>query len=138
MASYVGRNAAFKVGGTTVAEISDWSISMTADIIRADVFGNTWARKHGTAATDWTATVNGLVDITDTSGQTVLQDALIASTKIGNLRFYIDATNYYTSTSGTDADAGAYITEYSPGTAQGDVARVSISIEGTGPVGITT
>lgn len=134
MSTYVGRDAAFKVGTDTVAEITDWSIEVTADVIREDVFGDTWAKKHGLAATDWSATVNGLVDLTDTNGQVALENAVISGTKMSTLRFYVDGTDYYTSDTGSDADAGAYITSYSPGTAQGDVARVSISIEGTGPL----
>lgn len=134
MSTYVGRDAAFKVGTNLVAEMTDWSIEVTADIIREDVFGDTWAKKHGLAATDWTATVNGLVDLTDSNGQVALENAVISGTKMSTLRFYVDSTNYYTSDTDSDANAGAYITSYSPGTAQGDVARVSISIEGTGPL----
>ena len=134
MATYVGKDAAFKVGTDTVSEMTDWSIEITADVIREDVFGSTWAKKHGLSATDWSATVNGLVDLTDTDGQVVLENAVISGTKLTTLRFYVDGTNYYTSDTDTDAAAGAYVTSYSPGTAQGDVARVSISIEGTGPI----
>jgi len=124
----------FAVGANTVSEMSDWSIDIKADVIREDVFGTTWAKKHGLSATDWSASVNGLVDLTDTNGQIAMENAVVSGTKLTDLRFYIDATNYYTSDTDSDADAGAYITSYNISTAQGDVAKVSISIEGTGPI----
>lgn len=134
MATYAGRNSKFAVGANTVSEMSDWSIDIKADVIREDVFGTTWAKKHGLSATDWSASVNGLVDLTDTNGQIALENAVVSGTKLTDLRFYIDNTNYYTSDTDSDADAGAYITSYNVSTAQGDVAKVSISIEGTGPI----
>lgn len=134
MATYVGRDAAVKLGTVTISELTDWSIDVTADVIRADTFGTTWARKHGLAATDWSATVNGLVDLTDTTGQDVCWNAVVSGTLVTTLRFYIDDTTYYTPDTDTDADAGCYITSFSPGTAQGDVARFSMTVEGTGPI----
>ncbi len=134
MSTYIGRNATFKVGSDTVSEMTDWSITVAAEVIREDTFGSTWAKKHGLVATDWSATVNGLLDDSDTTGQDVLWDAVVSGTKVTNLRFYLDGTEYYTSNTGEDAAAGAYITSNDPSIAQGDVGRLSITIEGTGPI----
>lgn len=130
----MGRNASLKVGDVLVTEMTDWSIESTADIIREDVFGDIWAKKHGLGALDWRGTANGLLDVTNVSGQGIFENAAISGTKLTTVRFYIDSSTYYTPDTSSDANAGVYITGYSPSTAQGNVARVAITFEGTGPL----
>lgn len=134
MSTILGRNAAVKLDTTTIAELSSWSLEVTADIIREDVFGTTWAKKHGLSATDWSGTVEGLYDPTDTTGQDVLRDAVISGTKITTIRFYEDSTNYWTPNTGSDAYAGCYIVGMPITVAQGDVGRITFNVEGTGPI----
>jgi hypothetical protein len=138
MATLLGRNAKVTIGEDTIAEMASWDAEISADAIIEPVFGNTWTKVHGLATTGWTATVAGLLDITDATGQTVLRDATISGTKVTTLRLYVDATNYYTSDTSSDAEAGCYITSHAPAVAQGDVARVSYSIQGTGPIHLTS
>lgn len=136
--SYMGRNASIKVGTELVSMMTDWNIESTADIIREDVFGDIWARKHGIGALDWRGTANGLLDLTNVSGQKIFEDAAISGTKLTTVRFYIDGSTYYISDTASDADAGMYVTGFSPSQAQGNVARVAITFEGTGPLKRTT
>lgn len=136
MATLIGRNANVKIGSTAIAEMSSWDLEISADAIIEPVFGDTWAKVHGLGPTGWTATVAGLLDITDANGQTVLRNATISGTLITTIRFYVDATNYYTSASGNGY--GCYITSHAPAVAQGDVARVSYSIQGSGPIELTS
>lgn len=138
MATILGRNASVKLGTDTVAEMANWSLEITADAITEPVFGDTWSKTHGLSTTGWTATVEGLYDNTDTTGQDVLKDAVISGTKITNIRFYEDSTKYWTPNTGADAAAGCYITSMPITVAQGDVGRVSFSVQGTGEIYRTT
>jgi len=134
MSTYLGRNAKLAVGENTVSEMMNWDITISADPIVEPTFGSTWTTAHGLATTGWTATANGLLDLTDSDGQVTLENAVISGTKLTNVRFYIDSDEYYTPDTGTDASAGCYVIEFSPGSAQGDVARVAISFQGSGPI----
>ena len=134
MATYLGRNAKITIGTHTVSEMMNWSITMTADPIIEPVFGDVWTTTHGLATVGWTATCEGLVDITDNAGQVTIEDALITSSGINNVRFYLDASTYITPDTDSDPNAQCYVTEYSPSQAQGDVGRVTISFQGDGPI----
>lgn len=134
MATYIGRNAALKLGEITISEMTDWSIDVSADIIREDTFGTDWAKKHGISATDWSAEANGLVDLTDTDGQEELWNAVVSGTKLTDVKFYVDDAQYYTPALSADSAAGCYVTSFTPNTAQGDIARFSVTFEGTGPI----
>lgn len=134
MSTHIGRDAAFKINGTVVSEMTNWSIDVSADVIREDVFGSTWAKKHGISATDWTAEVSGLLDLNDTTGQEILWNAIKNGTLLQNVEFWVDSFEYYTPDTETDANAGCYVTSFNPGTAQGDVARFTATFEGTGPI----
>lgn len=134
MATYLGRNASVKLGTDTVAELAEWTLNITADAIKQGTFGSTWGKTHGLAETNWNGSFSGLLDISDATGQSVLEDAVISGTKLTNLRLYVDSTSYYTPDTATDADAGCYITSYNSTATHGDVIRVDVSFEGTGPV----
>ena len=136
MATLLGRNAKVTIGEDTIAEMASWDLEISADAIIEPVFGDTWTKTHGLATTGWTATATGLLDITDAAGQTVLRNATISGTKLTTVRFYVDATNYYTSSSGNGY--GCYVTSHAPAVAQGDVARVSYSFQGSGPIELTS
>lgn len=138
MATLLGRNAKVTIENDTIAEMASWDLEISADAITEAVFGNTWTETQGLATTGWTATVTGLYDITDTAGQTVMRNATISGTKITTIRFYVDSSNYYTPDTSSDADAGCYITSHAPAIAQGDVARVTYSVTGTGPIYLTS
>ena len=135
MAHKAGRDASFKVGSNTVENVISWSLEITNDPITENTMGsNGWTQTFGVSTTSWTATVDLIYDPTDTNGQMTIYDAVVSGTKLTNLNFYEDATNYYTSNTGLDADAGAYITGFPITTNAGDVARVSINIQGSGPL----
>lgn len=134
MSSYLGRDASVKLGADTVAELAEWTLNITAESIDQGVFGSTWGKTHGLAETNWDGSFSGLLDISDTDGQALLESAVISGTKISNLRLYVDGTSYYTPDTATDANAGCYITSYNSTATHGDVLRVEVSFKGTGPV----
>ena len=138
MATLLGRNATVKLGTVTVAELAEWSLNITADPIEQGVFGSTWGKTHGLAETKWDGSFNGLLDITDSTGQEILENAVVSGTLITDLRLYVDDTNYYAPDTATDADAGCYITSFNSTATHGDVIRLDVSFNGTGPVHKTT
>ena len=137
MATLNARDAKVCIGTATIAEMSNWSIEISADAIINPVFGDEWTRSQGLATTAWTASIDGLLDITDTTGQDIMRDATINGTEIANIRFYVDADYYYTSSGTGVASAGCYVTSHTPNAAQGDAVKVSYSITGDGPIRLT-
>jgi len=138
MAVILGRDATIKVATDTVLEMVNWNLEITADAIVEPVFGDTWDKVHGLSTTRWTATADGLRDPSDTTGQQVFHNAVVSGTKLTTVRFYEDATNYWTPDTGSEASAGCYVTGAPIAVAQGDVGRVTFSFQGSGPIFRTT
>ena len=63
-----------------------------------------------------------------------MQSEVLSGGKITTLRLYEDATNYWTPDTGTDAEAGCYVTTYTLTVDRSGVNAISISVEGTGPI----
>ena len=134
MATLSGRNAKVELyaspSSDVVAELGNWSIAMSQDVIDTTAFGTTW-KKSDRGMTGWTATVTGYRDNTDTSGQSVLQTAFFSGTLITNIRFYTTAAKYYTMDP-SSASAGCYITAWSVGTDKAGVAELNFTCMGVG------
>lgn len=134
MATYLGANSSVKIGDTIVAALSEWTLDITSDAIKQGVFGSTWGKAHGTGETNWNGSFSGMLDISDTDGQEVLMNAVVSGTLIDDLRLYVDDTTYWAPDTVTDSEAGCYITSYNSTATHGDIIKVSVSFEGTGPV----
>jgi hypothetical protein len=118
--------------------MAEWSINISSENVGEAEFGDDWDRKIGSALLTWTATVSGFASVDDGSGQDVLEAAVLAGTKLSTLRFYVDATNYWTSDTGSDATAGAFIEGFNITAPRGGVVGLEITISGTGPLHKTT
>lgn len=68
MANHKGSEGVVKVGTNTVAEVRDWSISITADTIEDTTMGDS-ARTYLSSLTSATGSVTCYWDETDTTGQ---------------------------------------------------------------------
>lgn len=71
MATRVGKDGAVKIGTTAVAEIRDWSVEQTSEVVNDTVMGDTWMSNKATQKS-WTASFNAYWDDTDTGGQLAL------------------------------------------------------------------
>jgi hypothetical protein len=71
MATRVGKDGAVKIGATAVAEIRDWSVEQTSEVVNDTVMGDTWMSNKATQKS-WTASFNAYWDDTDTNGQLAL------------------------------------------------------------------
>ena len=68
MATYTGRLGAVYSGANAVAEIRDWSLEETSEVVADTVMGDTWVSNKPTLKS-WTASFNAYWDDTDTNGQ---------------------------------------------------------------------
>ena len=130
--SSMGRNGKVSVGTNTVAEQIDWNGGPSLDPIEQQVFEDTHNRIHGIATITYAWSMSGAVDLTDTNGQNVLETAAVTGISIPTLRFYINATDYWTPDTGSDADATAWVTAYEITVAVGDIVRATWTIQGSG------
>jgi hypothetical protein len=71
MATHVGKDGAVYVGANAVAEIRDWSLEQTSEVVNDTVMGDTWMTNKATQKS-WTASFNAFWDETDTNGQGAL------------------------------------------------------------------
>lgn len=128
-----GRYASVKLGTDLVANLGNWSIDINLDTIDVSVFGSVWG-KGIPGMQRWTGTVEGFYDPADTNGQAALQDDALSSTKITDIRFYIDSTSYWTPDVTNDSEAGCYISTVSIRHDKAGVAAVTYNILGFGPI----
>ena len=68
MASYRGCEGAVKVGAITIAEVRNWNLTETTEILDASALGSC-AKVKKSGMTDGTGSVTCLWDDTDTTGQ---------------------------------------------------------------------
>lgn len=122
MATYVGYGGSVKVGTSTVAEISEWSLDIDADTQETATFGSQW-KTYVITTKSWSGSIKGRWDMTDTAGQKALQDALLGGTTV-TLNLYIDNAKRYTGT--------AIITKISPSVTADGVAEVTFNFQGSG------
>lgn len=71
MATRVGKDGAVKIGATAVAEIRDWSLEQTSEVVNDTVMGDDWMTNKATQKS-WTASFNAYWDDSDTNGQLAL------------------------------------------------------------------
>lgn len=71
MATRVGKDGAVKIGANTVAEIRDWSVEQTSEVVNDTVMGDAWMTNKATQKS-WTASFNAYWDDSDTNGQLAL------------------------------------------------------------------
>jgi hypothetical protein len=129
----IGRYAKVYVGANVVANLSSWKLDFATDELDASVFGTGWGATMP-GQQKWTATVDGFLDMTDTTGQVVIKAAKFAGTKITNWKFLQDSTSGWVPDITTDATAGGYVTTMSIDAANNGLVKVSFKVGGVGPI----
>ena len=71
MATYVGKNGAVYNGVNAIAEIKDWSLETTSEVVTDTVMGDSWVSNKPTLKS-WTSSFNAIWDDADTNGQLAL------------------------------------------------------------------
>lgn len=73
MATASGKDGAVYVGANAVAEIRDWSLETSSEVVNDTVMGDTWMTNKATQKS-WTASFNAYWDDSDTNGQGALSE----------------------------------------------------------------
>lgn len=68
MATHKGSEGVVKVGSNTVAEVRDWSITISADTVEDTIMGDS-ARTYKASLTSASGSISAYWDETDTTGQ---------------------------------------------------------------------
>lgn len=134
MAVITGKNSAIKIATTTILDMTDWSINISGEYAEATVFGTEWTKVGGQGLKSATFSMSGLINTADTTGQNILESAVISGTKLTTLRFYLDATNYWAPDTVTDTDAGAYCKTFNSTAVPNDMLKLTVDGIFTGPI----
>jgi len=135
MASYVGRLGKVVLGTYTVADMTKWSVDgITTELIDDTSFTDT-AKSFVLGITDYgTVSFDGHWDMSDTTGQILLDSANRNASKIGNIKFYINSVSYYTPNVTAVSDSGVLITSVKVDTDISGLAKISFQGKCTGPL----
>jgi len=129
MATHTGSEGLVKLGTDTVAEVRDWSVSQTANMVE-DSSQNDSASTFKAGRSSWTAEVNCMWDETDSTGQ----EALTIGASV-TLNLYPEGATtgdkYYSGTALVQS-IGVTVPD-----SNGMITR-SVSLQGTGALSIST
>lgn len=70
MTTYTGQNGTVKDGSNAVAEVRNFEVSQSADVVEDTVMGDSWKTNKATLKS-WSGSVSCYYDNTDTTGQNV-------------------------------------------------------------------
>lgn len=73
MATSIGKDGAVYIGSNAVAEIRDFSLETTSEVVNDTVMGDEWMTNKATQKS-WTSSFNAYWDPTDTNGQDQLEE----------------------------------------------------------------
>lgn len=117
-----GKGGKVVVGTATVAEVGEWSLDINSEMLETTKFLDDW-KSFIAGLKDWSGSFSGRWDMTDTTGQKALQDAILGGTSV-TLKLYVNGTNYYTGT--------AFISTESPSAGVDGLVEVSFDVQGSG------
>ena len=137
MATQSGVNASVKVNGVLVADMAKWSLDRTREALKAPVFGDTDNKVHGVGSRNQSGTIEGFLNIDDSTGQEVIRQAWENGTKLTDFKLYINADDYYSPDTVADPEAGVYITSASTSAEQDAIIPVTFSFEVSGQFTLT-
>lgn len=118
-----GQAGNVKIGTTAVAEIDNWKLNISAEMLESTDFDSDGWKEFIAGLKEWSGSFSGNWDMTDTAGQLAMQGGLIAGTLI-TLRLDVDGTHYYS--------GSAFIKSGGIETPVGGKVTVSFDFQGTG------
>ena len=127
MTAISGKDGKVTDGTNTLAEISEWSLDIEADVLEVTKFGDQWRVKI-VGLKDWSGSFAGRWDMTDTNGQLAFQNAILGGTT-KTLRLYVNDSQYYSGT--------AIIEGLSVESAVDSTVDTDWSFQGTGALSFT-
>lgn len=125
MSAIAGKGGSAKIGANTIAEVTSWSLDISADMLDSTSLGDDW-REFIAGLNGATGSVEVKWDIpNDANGQTALQTAVLNSTTV-TLNLYVNATNYYS--------GSAYVSSLSVEDPVEDLVTATFEAQFTGAV----
>jgi predicted secreted protein len=125
MAAIAGKGGSVKIAANTVAEVSTWSMDISADMLDSTSLGDDW-REYIAGLNGATGSVEVKWDIpNDANGQAAMQTALLNGTTV-TLNLYVNDTNYYS--------GSAYISSLSVEDPVEDLVTATFEAQFTGAV----
>jgi len=124
MSTNIGKDGAVYIGSNAVAEIRDWSLEITSEVVNDTVMGDTWMTNKSTQKS-WTASFNAYWDPTDSNGQETLVEGAEVTLNMyptGN-----SSLNYYWAGS-------AIVNSVSKSGSFDGLIEASFSVTGNGPL----
>jgi hypothetical protein len=135
MAVRVGFRGSVRVGTYTVAEMGQWSIDgISVELLESTSFGDEWKEYQLGIGDYGTVSFSGNFDMTDTTGQVILESAQRNKSKIGTIRFYVDNTSYYTPNITANSDAGVLMQTVKISFDKSGIGKIDFSGKCTGPM----
>ncbi len=131
----IGRYAKVQLSGTTVLNLASWKLDFATDELDASVFGTGWGSTMP-GQQKWVATLDGFLDMADTTGQKALKDAKFSGTKLTSVKFMQDSTSGWVPDITTDSGAGCYVTSMSIDAANNGLVKVNFKLGGVGPIAL--
>ena len=134
MSVYTGKNAKVVLGSYTVLSLVDYSLTIEAPLLEEPTFGDEWAVVAGQGIKGAGGSISGLLNPDDTTGQVIIEAAILAGTKVTDFKLYTDPTTYWSSDIGNDADAGVYFTNWAITASAPDITKISFDFRFHGAV----
>jgi hypothetical protein len=131
MATYQGTEGGASFGGSVVAQVKAWTLTVNMDVVETSVMGDKWRTKTGTMAT-WSGSVDVLLDTASATGttQAAMMTRLVAATSV---RTSLAVTLIASSSTGATYFTGsAIITGVQPGAQMEQLNAATFNFEGTG------
>ena len=125
MAAIAGKGGSAKIGANAIAEVTSWSMDISADMLDSTSLGDDW-REFVAGLNGATGSVEVKWDIpNDANGQTALQTAMLNGTTV-TLNLYVNSSNYYSGT--------AYVSNLSVEDPVEDLVTATFEAQFTGAV----
>jgi hypothetical protein len=136
----VGKNAKVTLGTNTVVGMGNWSLDgITVEMLDSTAFGDEWRQFLMGVGDYGTLSFGGWWDMSDTTGQVMIDSAHKNKSKLIDIRFYVDNTSYYipntnvTSSGGTDG-AGVLIQTIKIAYDKAGIGTIEFTGKCTGPM----
>ena len=136
----VGRLAKVTLGTDKIAEIGSWSCDgISIDMLDDPQFGDEFKTYQMGMGDYGTVSFGGWWDMSDTTGQKILESALNNKSKIIDIRFYVNSVSYYTpntnaASSGGTTEAGMWVQSMRIGFEKGGIGTIEFTGKLTGPL----
>jgi len=134
MSVYTGKSAKCVLGSHTILKMVDYSLTIESPLLEEATFGDSWSVVAGQGIKAAGGSLSGLLDPDDSTGQIVIESAVLNGTKITNFKLYTDDTTYWSSDIGSDADAGVYFTNFAVTATANDIIKISVDFRFHGAV----